>query len=263
MKIETQEIIDRVLFMDFDSQWDLAMSFVRIQEFQESPKFRGKYFTLDQYMDYWVKGQGEGKWDYPNRWGGFNLSGKIIEKFMLKFDDLRDKEKEIVNIIDHYVSSKENKKTSMKDIYVIASKGYREYYDEEKKVKRRRPRHGWISNVMPKILRVDAIKKDGSEVKVSWPAGKCLGKWVDNPNKPGYMMWNLKTERLLHEWVPTHYCLNVTDYVLGDYKMFLCDRSLQGQYLKWARYLLRAEDWQRNRKNGVKIEEDELALTRG
>ena len=126
MKIETQEIIDRVLFMDFDSQWDLAMSFVRIQEFQESPKFRGKYFTLDQYMDYWVKGQGEGKWDYPNRWGGFNLSGKIIEKFMLKFDDLRDKEKEIVNIIDHYVSSKENKKTSMKDIYVIAAKGYRE-----------------------------------------------------------------------------------------------------------------------------------------
>jgi len=139
---------------------------------------------------------------------------------------------------------------------------YREYYDEEKKMKRKRPRHGWVSNVMPKILRVDAIKKDGSEVKVSWPAGKCLGKWVDNPNKPGYMMWNIKTERLLHEWVPTHYCLNVTDYVLGDYKMFLCDRSLQGQYLKWARYLLSAEDWQRNRKNGVKIEEDELALTR-
>jgi hypothetical protein len=61
---------------------------------------------------------------------------------------------------------------------------------------------------------------------------------------------------MCHEWIPITRVLNVSDYNLGDYKMFICDRTLQGQYLKWAQYLLTAEDWARARAKGIPPDQD-------
>jgi len=128
-----------------------------------------------------------------------------------------------------------------------------------------RPRRGYRANTMPTLCKVDIVKRDGSMVRVSWPWGHraipLRGKWIENPKKPGWghYEWNHETERMCHEWVPVTRVLNVSDYQLGDYKMFLCDRALQGAYLQWAQYLLTAENWARARAKGVPAEEEQGA----
>jgi hypothetical protein len=112
---------------------------------------------------------------------------------------------------------------------------------------------------MPRICRVDSIRKDRSAVRVSWPWGQTRGRYVPCRNKPGYQEYSTETDKMLHEWVPMHFCLNLSDYTPGDYKMFLCDRSLMGKYLEWAPFLLCAEDWQRNRAKGIPAEKDPMA----
>jgi len=54
-----------------------------------------------------------------------------------------------------------------------------------------------------------------------------------------------EVKRKGHMWIPLTEVLNLSEYALGDYKKFLCDRTQKGAYLKWAPYLLSAEDWKR------------------
>lgn len=105
--IEKSEIvIPNVYAIKYDTQYDLCMSFVRMQEFYESAssKIRGKYFTLEDYMDYWASEFGNGSFDYPKRWNGFNLPSNVIERWRGLFEGqgcrLRDREYEILDAID-------------------------------------------------------------------------------------------------------------------------------------------------------------------
>jgi len=98
-------ILPNVYVLTYDTQYDLCMSFVRMQEFHESPsrKIRGKYFTLEDYIDYWSTEQGRGSFDYPRRWNGFNLPSNVIKKWYSFYDvwgDIRDREREILEAID-------------------------------------------------------------------------------------------------------------------------------------------------------------------
>ena len=127
------------------------------------------------------------------------------------------------------------------------------------------PKRGWNTNSMPRLRRVDAMKRDGSEVQVSWQKGRLAkakqGKWIDSDTRPGWghYEYDYTTERMCHEWIPVNRIFNVSDYNPGDYKMFLCDRALRGKYLKWAKYLLTAEDWARERAKGIAPEQDKRA----
>lgn len=114
---------------------------------------------------------------------------------------------------------------------------------------------------MPDLCVVDSMKRDGSMVRVSWPWGRLAKgreRWVESPTRPGWghNEYDTKTDRMCHEWIPINRVLNVSNYNAGDYKMFLCDRSLRGQYIKWAQYLLTAEDWARDRAKGLPPEND-------
>lgn len=127
------------------------------------------------------------------------------------------------------------------------------YYDQEEKREVTLPRRGYHDAAMPNICKIDSMKRDGSAVRVSWPKGQLSrpkeGPWIPNPNRPGWghreLIW--ETDRMLHEWVPTKYVFNVSDYTIGDFKMFLCDHALKGKYLEWAPFLLSAEAWQQRR----------------
>jgi len=131
-----------------------------------------------------------------------------------------------------------------------------------------KPKRGWATNSMPRLRKVDSMKRDGSAIQVSWPKGKLCtekrGLWIESKTRPGYdhYEYDSTTDRLCHEWIPVNRVLNLSDYHLGDYKMFLCDRALQGEYLKWAKYLLTAEDWARARAKGIPPEDDDRAQTR-
>ena len=108
MKIEKDIVLPHLYLLTFETQYELCMSFVRMQEFYESPKFRNKYFTLEEFMDYWAKEYGHGAFDYPARWNGFNLPSNAIEKWYQKIYDqknhdtwggYREREKVIVEAI--------------------------------------------------------------------------------------------------------------------------------------------------------------------
>jgi hypothetical protein len=89
--------------------------------------------------------------------------------------------------------------------------------------------------------KVHAVKRDRSAVKVVFPWGET--RWQYDSYKGWVAPY--ESERRVNLWVPMDRVINVTDYNLGDYKMFLCNRALQGAYLEWAKYLLSAEDYAR------------------
>jgi hypothetical protein len=94
MKIEGKILLPHIYVLSFETQYELCMSLVRMQEFYESPKFKGRYFTLEQYMDYWCKEFGDGAFTYTTTWNGFNLPGKVIYDWIQKFDEPYDRRKE-------------------------------------------------------------------------------------------------------------------------------------------------------------------------
>ena len=90
----------------------------------------------------------------------------------------------------------------------------------------------------PEVCEITAIKRDKSEVRISFKAERYVyGGWRQGEYHEG---GERKVNRTL--WIPIKNVFNVSDYTIGDYKMFLCDRSLRGEYLKWANQLLTAEE---------------------
>jgi len=84
-----REISPKTFLFTYDNQYDLCMSFVRMQEYYESPEFKGKYFTLEEFMDWWSNGMSRtrGSFDYPSRWNGFNLPGNVILNWLFICDE--------------------------------------------------------------------------------------------------------------------------------------------------------------------------------
>ena len=88
----------------FDTQKNLASSFLRFQEHYESPKFRGKIFSIDEYKKWYIKntkyGQKTGKFTYYTDWAGFNIPSAIFAPFIEgKFDPLSRQERAILESI--------------------------------------------------------------------------------------------------------------------------------------------------------------------
>ena len=56
------------------------MHFLRYQEFYESSssKFRGKAFTIFDFMKWYSKEFGDGAFTYTTDWAGFNIPGSVI-----------------------------------------------------------------------------------------------------------------------------------------------------------------------------------------
>ncbi len=80
---------ERLYELRFDDQYEMCMTFLRYQEFYESPRFEKRKFTLAQYMSWYVKDQSkDGSFSYPRDWGGFNIPADIIARVQeLGIDD--------------------------------------------------------------------------------------------------------------------------------------------------------------------------------
>ena len=81
-----------VLLAEFPTRYLLAATFMRIQEYYESPwrKFRGRRFTHEEYMDAYAARNGN--FTYTSDWGGFNVPGNAVRRFFALFRDLNRKE---------------------------------------------------------------------------------------------------------------------------------------------------------------------------
>ncbi len=89
--------------MLFNTQFEVASSMLRFQEHYESPFFKDKIFTLEEYKRWYLenspKGKKTGKFTYYTDWSGFNFPSKIFLPFYNgKFDPLSSSEKEVLNM---------------------------------------------------------------------------------------------------------------------------------------------------------------------
>lgn len=93
MKVEIKKIGEHIYHLEFNKQSKLTMTFLRFQEYFESPKFRGKIFTLKKFRK-WYKKTNHGQFSYEKDWVGFNIPSDILRPFYEgKFDPLSEKEK--------------------------------------------------------------------------------------------------------------------------------------------------------------------------
>lgn len=101
--IKVKQIKARAYHLMFDTLYDLTMSFVRIQEFYESPNpnFRGQEFQLEDFIDWYATKYGKGVFTYTTDWAGFNVPSHIVQDFFKKIPPsrLRLKEKLIAEAL--------------------------------------------------------------------------------------------------------------------------------------------------------------------
>src|ERR1019366_973309 len=80
MKYTIKEIKSNIFLVKFKLQYDLCLTFLRYQEFYESPnkRFRNHSFTIIDFMSWYSSAFGNGIFTYPNDWNGFNFPDYIV-----------------------------------------------------------------------------------------------------------------------------------------------------------------------------------------
>jgi len=97
MILRKREVRPRIFLVEFRSQYEAASTFLRCQEFYESAKFRGRVFSLEEYMD-WYAGKFK-NFTYYEDWEGFNIPSGVLEPFYQgEFDPLSRKEKKLLDL---------------------------------------------------------------------------------------------------------------------------------------------------------------------
>ena len=97
----------------------LADTFMRFQEYYESPEFKGKVFTVEEFAHWYA--QKYGAWTYSRDWYGFNIPSKVLAPFRNgQFDPLTENEKHLLEICAKATG----------DFYVIGVTPGAEYFTE-------------------------------------------------------------------------------------------------------------------------------------
>lgn len=99
---------DGIYHIQTKSLYEVASTFMRLQEFYESPssKIKGKYFTLEQYMDLYA--EEFVNFTYTSDFVGFNVPGHIVRKFFDVFEgNLLQKEQKLYELLEDIILSGE------------------------------------------------------------------------------------------------------------------------------------------------------------
>lgn len=89
-----QDKIYLVFFKDYQS---LCSTFMRIQEFQDSPKYRNKIFSGKEFFNYYRAVTKNDSFTYFEDWAGFNVSDKCFTPFFnKKFNPLYKREQKLL-----------------------------------------------------------------------------------------------------------------------------------------------------------------------
>jgi hypothetical protein len=86
-----------ILLVRFATQYQLAATFLRLQEHYESSRFSDRVFTLEEFMDWYA--EAFGRFSYFEDWSGFNVPSKALDPFYAGlFDPLLDKERRFLDL---------------------------------------------------------------------------------------------------------------------------------------------------------------------
>jgi hypothetical protein len=87
-----------IFLVSFPDQHTACSTMMRFQEHYESPRFRGKVFTREDYEDWYATERG--KFTYYEDWSGFNLPSRVLNAFKKgAFDPLTEKEKALLKLV--------------------------------------------------------------------------------------------------------------------------------------------------------------------
>jgi len=120
--LKIHSISDIIYVITAKDSRSLSWAFVRFQEFYESSNenFRGNYFTMKEYKDWWSSECGSGNFTYVDIWKGYNISGHTIGSwesiFRKKEPKLRNEEEFLLQLL-HSMLRKKNK--TLDQIYLI------------------------------------------------------------------------------------------------------------------------------------------------
>jgi hypothetical protein len=107
-EVEKKELRKCIWSLRFRNQYETCSTFLRLQEFYESPfrGIRGCVFTLEEYMDRYA--QETGNFTYTLDWGGFNVPGQVVRNFFKSFEGmLLEKEKMLYDLLADQVRGSE------------------------------------------------------------------------------------------------------------------------------------------------------------
>jgi len=140
--VKITEVSDGVFNIETVTQYDLTSTFMRVQEFYESPfkEIRGHFFTHEQYMDIHAhssarSGTEEIKFSYLEDWAGFNVPGNAFNRWVKLFSkhELWDKERELITLVQDKLKKRTNK------FYIIGT-----YSEGEARVIDHELSHAWF-----------------------------------------------------------------------------------------------------------------------
>src|ERR1700677_4556048 len=87
----------KVIHLKFKRKKDLTMTMLRFQEHFESPKFKNKFFSLEEFKAWYSTTTKSKKFTYYSDFNGFNFPSKTLKAFYAgKFDPLTVDEKQIL-----------------------------------------------------------------------------------------------------------------------------------------------------------------------
>ena len=113
------EPVDNIFHLHYNDQLELTSTFLRFQEYYESPEFRGKIFSLEEYKEWYFKnskkGKETGEFTYYSDWKGFNIPSYVLTPFYEgKFNPLDEQEKSFLKLFEDKLD---------RDFYVIGTFG--------------------------------------------------------------------------------------------------------------------------------------------
>lgn len=127
-----REVLPSIYRLHFASGYQLAMHFLRVQEYYESPKYHKQIFELVDYMD-WYASEHKGIFSYPKDWSGFNVPSSVLKEVHGRFGVIKDYNKYdcfMCNMYDHIKNQEARKNPDCQwdtDFYLIGTSdsGYR------------------------------------------------------------------------------------------------------------------------------------------
>jgi len=109
----------QIYLIESKSRQDLAEMFMRFQEYYESPEFKGKTFSVDDFAHWYATKYGS--FSYSRDWYGFNIPGTVLSPFLEgKFDPLTKQEQKLVDFC----------KNARGSSYIIGTTPSSEYFKE-------------------------------------------------------------------------------------------------------------------------------------
>lgn len=95
-----------LLHVSFHNQIDMTLSFLRVQEYYESPKFRNRVFELEQYIEWYSNRNSKPRaFDYITQVGGTNVPGNVFRRWQQKTSEqskFSPKELCLINEVNNY-----------------------------------------------------------------------------------------------------------------------------------------------------------------